>query len=281
MAVRNPSGIFDEVFAEIGDKATPPFVFEVGFDLLYSTPVEAGGLAPERTTINFLYNQLFAIGVDSNRFGGGLAWDTSIIYEVGAIVSGIDPNAYVAKISNTGVIPAQGSSEWTILRSGDALKDPNGANLIGYFNIDIPTVTTVKQALDFLVNDTVMDEIAVSSNIVNGGVLGTSRGIDTVTPTISGVDITFLAAFTDNQYRVTTTCGLGLLATSPGLTVANFANNFSGSISILISSYDVAVGNDPFFDPNTQFYIEIKHSLASVALIREKKKAEMTKKLTK
>ena len=110
---RNSDGIFETVFASAGDKASPPFPFEEGYTPEYQIPISAGGSAPERTTENFLYNQLYALGVDVNTMGGALMWDATIQYQLSAYVTGSDGQQYIALTSNINIDPTtDGGSNW-------------------------------------------------------------------------------------------------------------------------------------------------------------------------
>ena len=147
---RNSEGVFTEVFAENGDKAAPPFAIDDGFTPNYSQPITSGGAAPERTTINYLYNQLYAQGVDVNIYGGALPWDNVIQFEIGAVVSGSDGQVYQALTQNTGNDPvSDGGVNWILLPSLDHLALTTGASEIGSSTGD--TVEQRLQALEVYV----------------------------------------------------------------------------------------------------------------------------------
>ena len=88
---RNTDGIFDEVWADSGDTAEPSFDRDEGWPLEYS---QAGGSAPARTTFNLLFKELYALGVDVNKYGGALPWAATVSYDIDAIVVGSDNNIY-------------------------------------------------------------------------------------------------------------------------------------------------------------------------------------------
>jgi len=82
MGTRNGIGIFDEVWAAIGDR-TEFVAFTTGWDSDYSNP--SSGKYPERIAFNDLFGKLTAMGVDLNKYGI-LPWDSSIEYQIGAYV---------------------------------------------------------------------------------------------------------------------------------------------------------------------------------------------------
>ena len=134
---RNSSGIFNEVFAEIGDKAPPPFSIQDGYTANYSIPVTSGGAAPKRTTENYLLNQLYALGVDVNKMGGALQWTNLIQYDQYAYVVGSNGRLYSAVVSNIGIDPVtDGGTNWLPIPNSQELAnqvDPNeGTRLIGH-----------------------------------------------------------------------------------------------------------------------------------------------------
>lgn len=88
---RNTDGIFDEVWADSGDTAEPPFDRDEGWPIEYS---QAGGSAPARTTFNLLFKELYALGVDVNKFGCSMPWNALVSYDDDAIVMGSDGDLY-------------------------------------------------------------------------------------------------------------------------------------------------------------------------------------------
>ena len=129
---RNSDGIFSEVFATDGDKVTPPFSIDDGFTSEYSVPVRSGGKAPERTSFNFLLNQLYALGVDINTYGGALPWDASITYLLGAVVTATDGFPYLSLITNNvGNNPINDTTNWVKIPTYNDLSATTGAALIG------------------------------------------------------------------------------------------------------------------------------------------------------
>ena len=101
---RNPNGIIleNQVWAETGDKTSPSFDPETGWDITYSQP---GGNKVLRELMNYNFNQLTAVGYDVNRYGANLPWYDSVTYEIGAIVIGTDNNRYEALLQNSNIDP--------------------------------------------------------------------------------------------------------------------------------------------------------------------------------
>lgn len=143
---RNSSGIFTSVFAENGDKSAPTFTFTDGWDSDYAP---GGGKYPEREVFNYLYNQLYALGVDVNENGAALPWDTTITYNQGAFVIGSDFNVYLGlTASNQGNDPTSTSGFWIRLPndadfSDNASASTAGATLVGIYVTDPGTNTNL------------------------------------------------------------------------------------------------------------------------------------------
>jgi len=137
---RNADGIFEEVFASTGDKAVPPFTIPEGFTSLYSVPVSAGGSAPKRLSFNYVFNQLYALGVDVNKFGGALPWAATINYEIGAMVVASDNNLYKANAANINVDPVTALTEWSdFITRSEILSLVNNRRIIAAVNINTLT----------------------------------------------------------------------------------------------------------------------------------------------
>ena len=81
LTTRDPNGVFSTPFADTGDKSAPPFSVTTGWPVSYeSTSI------PARETFNYLYNQLYALGVDINKMGAAMSWDIVITYVQFAVV---------------------------------------------------------------------------------------------------------------------------------------------------------------------------------------------------
>jgi hypothetical protein len=191
---RNPDGIFNEVFGEIGDKAPPPFTFTEGYPDIYSEPKPAGK-GPERTGINYLYNQLYALGVDLNKFGSGMPWDATITYSAGSAVSyfvaGEQNYLYISLQQTTGDQPDLSPASWDKVPDSTeiagyiaALASNAGAGLVG-----TTSGNTVQQELDGM-NES---EIVVSLRLTTGNVVDTTALKNVASVTKPGIDyiITF------------------------------------------------------------------------------------------
>ena len=104
----------DQIWADNGDTTSPPFPPDTGWDITYS---QAGGNPVQRTLMNYNFNQLTALGYDINRYGGNLFWDSTVIYEIGAIVIGSNNLRYVSITQNSANDPvSDGGSNWTPLK---------------------------------------------------------------------------------------------------------------------------------------------------------------------
>jgi len=74
---------------------------------------------PRRTTFNFAYNQLYALGFDVNRYGANLAWDEVVSYEISAVVIGSDDNRYLSLVTgNIANDPVVGDAVTSIISAG-------------------------------------------------------------------------------------------------------------------------------------------------------------------
>jgi len=94
--VRNVLGEVTEIWAVSGDTVVPPVTFQNGWNIVYS---QSGGLKPERTSFNFLFRQLYAMGLDVSQFGGALPYSATIDFKVDAFVT-FSNNAYICIQAN-------------------------------------------------------------------------------------------------------------------------------------------------------------------------------------
>jgi hypothetical protein len=182
LGARNPEGIFSEVFAENGDKAAPPFAIDEGFTPNYEVPVSAGGSAPERTSFNFFFNQLYALGVDVNQMGAALAWNATITYDIGALVTGTNNKLYNAIASSTGVDPVtDGGANWALKPDyadlGNQTAGTEGSRRIGWTN------TTVYNALT--AGNAAIQNLQAQINTINGTLGSLQNQINTINNTIN------------------------------------------------------------------------------------------------
>lgn len=230
---RNPDGLFTEVFGDIGDKAAPPFTFEEGFPQIYSDPPPAGK-GPERTAINYLYNQLYALGTDINKFGGALPWDTTLTYEEGAIVTyfvaGEQNYLYIALQQTQGDQPDLVGASWqkvpdepTINGYIQTLQSNAGAGIIG-----TTSGNTVQQELD----SASKTEIVAAARVPSGGNPLDATTLLNVSSVTKPADF-YLVQFT-NPIDITTTIPLATIWDEPSTVVLR---NFSAN-SIELGSWD-------------------------------------------
>jgi len=105
--MRNVIGIFEEVWAESGDR-TEFADFIVGWDFDYSNP--GSGKKPERIVFNDLFAKLTAIGVDINTYGATLPWHVLITYNQHARTTGSDGVVYRAASETLGDDPTDPAS---------------------------------------------------------------------------------------------------------------------------------------------------------------------------
>jgi len=73
-----------------------------------ATTTQGQGEFPPREVFNNNQNINTSFAFDGNRYGANLAWDTSVTYEIGAVVIASDNNRYQALEPNTGINPVQG-----------------------------------------------------------------------------------------------------------------------------------------------------------------------------
>jgi len=106
---RNVIGLFEEVFAENGDRAPIPTGFDLGFGPEYALTE-----SPDRRNMNDILAKVCAVATDVNKWGGGLPWSDQLHYKAGASVlhNGI---FWIALLDNDGITPVDGSGYWTTL----------------------------------------------------------------------------------------------------------------------------------------------------------------------
>ena len=138
------------------------FSFESGFPVLTQTPLNAGGLPPERIDFNSAFNVLSTF-IYYLQSGNHFTWSNQLDYNAGAVVLGSDNALYYciqangATEPNTVQDPTTSSGYWNLLITED-----------GKFNADNLSVTLGAFAL--------LNELDISSeliinalNIKNGG----------------------------------------------------------------------------------------------------------------
>ena len=235
---RNTSGIFNEVFAEVGDKAPPDFPITSGYTPPYSIPVELGGEAIPRTTENFLMNQLYALGVDVNKMGGALQWDSSIQYDQYAYVVGSNGRLYSAVISNIGVDPVtDGGTNWVPLPTLPELANqtsPNeGTRLIGH------TGETLFDKLGQIDSSITNVDIKAGAYVdFNGNILN-SFNIASVTPTFGSptyYDIVYTTPLTSNRPYISAIAAI-TSGTAFDLASVNVTNIVSTGFRVIVIGY--------------------------------------------
>jgi hypothetical protein len=251
---RNNDGIFDEVWADNGDKAQPIFPITTGWDSQYSTPISSGGLAPARTTFNYTLNQLYALGVDVNRMGGALVWNSLITYQRGAtVIGGSDGLLYTSRVNgNINFDPNNNSSptQWTKVARYLELEDQTagleGSKLIGHTSKDVftaindrPTSTTlatnggaalIGTTLGGTAQD-VMGRVRAFGRCENFGLLSGSYNVASVTD--EGNNTTRFT-FTNQMPNTTYAVSSSIIGTNPlGVTPVSIRVAYTGDLNFI------------------------------------------------
>ncbi len=154
--------------------------FESGFPVLTSTPLNAGGLPPDRLDFNAALN-LLSTFIYYMQSGNQFAWNNQLDYNTGAFVIGSDNAVYFC-------IQANGATE------PNTVQDPTSStgywvkviDAQGVFNINIiadGAVSTAKLANGAVTSAKIADGTIVNADIANTTITGGKLVNKTITAT--------------------------------------------------------------------------------------------------
>lgn len=154
--------------------------FESGFPVLTSTPLNAGGLPPDRLDFNAALN-LLSTFIYYMQSGNQFAWNNQLDYNTGAFVLGSDNAVYFciqangATSPNTVQNPTNSTGYWVKVIDAQ-----------GVFNINIiadGAVSTAKLANGAVTSAKIADGTIVNADIANTTITGAKLVNKTITAT--------------------------------------------------------------------------------------------------
>ena len=154
--------------------------FESGFPVLTSTPLNAGGLPPDRLDFNAALN-LLSTFIYYMQSGNQFAWNNQLDYNTGAFVIGSDNAVYFciqangATSPNTVQNPTNSTGYWVKVIDAQ-----------GVFNINIiadGAVSTAKLANGAVTSAKIADGTIVNADIANTTITGAKLVNKTITAT--------------------------------------------------------------------------------------------------
>ena len=172
--------------------------FESGFPVLTSTPLNAGGLPPDRLDFNAALN-LLSTFIYYMQSGNQFAWNNQLDYNTGAFVLGSDNAVYFciqangATSPNTVQNPVSASSYWLkIINSNGKINADNLSVTLGALatkstitsaDITDGTITTNDIANNAITSAKIADGTIVNADIANTTITGAKLVNKTITST--------------------------------------------------------------------------------------------------